>query len=140
MRKLSFIFSILATIALTNSCKKDSLKNCTEHEVSPCNEDSSKTNIRIKNISEYDYCNVTINPSNASTNYGILAQGETTCYKSFDIAYNYCYVELKIGNEEFVIQPIDYVGEPELGIGYFTYSIDVSDFDNKVLSIQANQD
>ncbi|SVA18393.1 uncharacterized protein METZ01_LOCUS71247, partial [marine metagenome] len=43
--------------------------------------------------------------------------------------------------EEYIIQPIDYVGEQPLGKGAFTYLIDVSDINNSYgLSIIATRD
>jgi len=40
-----------------------------------------------------------------------------------------------------VIQPIDYVGETLLGVGYFTYHLDVEKINNKKqLSIYATSD
>lgn len=127
-------------IALLGGCKKDSVESCVEHTKTPCEQDSTKTNIRIRNNSKYDFCNVTINPLNEVTNYGIIKSAETTCYTYFDTAYNYAYVILYINNEEYVLQPIDYVGEQELGVGNFTYSIDVTDSINKILSITTTKD
>jgi hypothetical protein len=131
---LPFLFFSLS------SCKKDSLRQCTEHTKTPCQEKDDKTNIRIKNISKYDFCNVTINPNIDLANYGIIKSRESTCYITFDKAYKYAYIRLNIGNKEFILQPIDYVGEQELGVGNFTYSIDVIDFDNKILSITTTKD
>jgi len=137
--KSLLIFSITLVILLnTSSCKKDSLRNCNEHSVSACNEDSTKINLRINNVSEYDFCNVVLNPSGGNTNYGIVEKGQSTCYRSFDLAYNYASVQLFIGDKEFVLQPIDYVGEQPLTIGRHTYSINVADFDNGILSIEVD--
>lgn len=116
---MMFIFS---------ACKKNSIKNCNQHAVSACSEDSTKTNIRITNISKYDFCNVVLDPVSGPVNCGIIKKGETTCYRSFDTAYHYAYIRFNIGDKEFKLQPIDYVGEQPLGIGKFTYAIDIHDY------------
>lgn len=121
------------------SCNKDSLKGCEEHSVAKCNEEANKTNIRIVNSSKYDFCNVILNPSAGIVNYGIIGKGSSTCYRSFDKAYNYAYVSLKIGDKTFTLSPIDYVGEPELGSGKFTYTIDVLNYNSGTLSIEASK-
>lgn len=140
MRRLKITFAVLVTFLLIYSCNPDSEINCEEHQVADCGEDLSKTNIRIENISDFDFCNVVLDPGNKSTNYGFIERRATTCYRSFEIAYDYAYVKLFIGEKEFTIQPFDYFGEQPLGEGKFTYSIDVKDFDKGELSIQATTD
>jgi hypothetical protein len=132
------VFMLIFTIVV--SCTKDELKKCVEHTKASCQVDTSKTNIRIKNNSKSDFCNVTVDPSGKMTNYGIVRSGETTCYNFFDLAYQYAYVKLHIGDKEFIFQPIDYVGEQQLGQGKFTYSIAISDYDNKTLTITTTKD
>tara|TARA_B110000503_G_C6773963_1_gene260523 strand:- start:18 stop:443 length:426 start_codon:yes stop_codon:yes gene_type:complete len=132
-------FSITFVLLLNiSSCKKDSLKSCNEHSVSVCNEDPTKINISIRNVSDYDFCNVILNPSLGNRNYGIIEKGQSTCHRSFDLAYDYAYVQLFIGDKEFILQPIDYVGEQSLNIGNHTYSINVTDFDIGKLSIEVD--
>ena len=137
--KIWIIIPLLAAVFLF-SCNKHKLKKCTEHIISDCVKDKTKTNIRIKNISEYDFCNVVITPPGGSVNYGIIKENRTSCYTTFDLAYRYAPIELFIDGEEFVLNIIDYVGEPELGVGNFTYEIDVTNFSDKRLSIAAVED
>lgn len=139
-KSLKWFFVMSLIIVTVISCKKNSLKKCEEHTKSPCQEDANKTNIRIKNNSKYDFCNVIIDPSGKLTNYGIVKSGENSCYNYFDSAFQYAYVKLYIGDNEFILQPIDYVGEQPLGVGKFTYSIDVSDFNNKTLTLKATKE
>jgi hypothetical protein len=135
--KWTMFILIFSTAA---SCKKDCLDKCIEHTKASCQEDATKTNIRIKNNSKYDFCNVTIAPSGKMTNYGIIGSGETTCYNYFDIAYEYAYVILHIGSKEFILQPKDFVGEQPLGQGKFTYWIGISDYENQTLNITTTKD
>lgn len=124
----------LITLSLILSCSENEQNNCEEHSVASCNEDPNKINIRILNQSDYDFCNVTLNPAEERTNYGAIAKGDLSCYRSYDLAYDYAYVKLYIDNQEFVIQPIDYVGEEPLTNGFYTYEIDIIDFENRILS------
>ena len=63
-----------------------------------------------------------------------------TCYRSFDTAYNYAYIQIFIDDKEFKLQPIDYVGEQPLGIGNFTYLLDISDYRAGKVSITLQKD
>ena len=134
----NLLFSTIAlTILLTTtSCDKNHIRNCDEHDVSACDEDPNKVNLRIKNVSEYDFCNVVLFPPQEGKNYGIVGEGETTCYRSFDVAYDYASIELYIGEKYFGLFAIDYVGETPLSNGNYTYSIDVVDFENGIISLE----
>lgn len=141
MNKLYLIAVIIVSFSVFNlSCVKKSLRTCVEHETATCEKNDNKTNIRIKNISSYDFCNVKVTPPGGDINYGIIKSGKKTCYTFLDVAYRYAPVELFIGDDQFTFIIIDYVGEPELGIGDFTYEIDVTDFGGKVLSIASVKD
>lgn len=144
MKKKQILFRTLILAAFItvafSACNKDGLKDCVEHSLTPCSEDPNKTNLRIKNNSKYDFCNVVVNPYSGEVNCGIIKKGEMTCYRSFDIVYNYAYIQLFIGDKEFKLQPIDYVGEQPLGIGKFTYSLDISDYKSGQVSITVQKD
>ncbi len=139
--KLSYLVYFLIFIAGSTfiSCNRDSLKACEEHQKPPCNEDPNKTNIRIVNGSKFDFCNVILNPSDGNVNYGIIEKGSASCYRTFEKAYNYAYVSLEIGDKTFTLEPIDFVGEPTLGTGNFTYTLDVLDFNDGSLLITASK-
>jgi hypothetical protein len=144
MKEYELLFRTLILTSLMivsfSACNKNSLRNCDEHSVSFCSEDPTKTNIRIKNNSKYDFCNVVVNPFSEPVNCGIVKKGEMTCYRSFDTAYNYAYIQIFIDDKEFKLQPIDYVGEQPLGIGNFTYILDISDYSAGKVSITLQKD
>ena len=50
------------------------------------------------------------------------------------------YVRLFVDENEFIIQPIDFVGETPLGSGKFTYVLEVIDFENRILNIKTSND
>ncbi|NIR47311.1 hypothetical protein GWO43_02400 [candidate division KSB1 bacterium] len=107
---------------------------------SPIAGDVEATFIRLHNASEYDFKNVEINTCDSPADFGDIKSGEKTDYQSFEIAYRYAYVRLFVDSEEFIIQPIDYVGETPLGLGFFTYKLEVVDFENRILNITAIED
>ena len=127
---LPVIVCLFISLSLLSCKKKTCSAKCEVHTISDCGEDVSKTNIRIKNISDYYLCNVVLNPYNKETNCGALNPMETTCYRAYDIAYSYAYVQIHIGEKEFIMQPIDFVGEQPLGVGRFTYLVDIADFND----------
>jgi hypothetical protein len=131
--------AILFVLFFSLTCN-DTDFECEQHDISDCNSDDKKTNIRVINSSDYDFCNVVIGNSE-NRNYGEIKSGENTCYHGYDKAYRYAYVSLTIEGEDLVIQPIDYFGETPLGIGYFTYHLDVEEINNKKqLSIATTTD
>ena len=88
--------------------------------------DDDITWISVKNISSYDFADVIVNTKGGENNYGNILANAISGYESFDFAYSYAFIELKINNNTYTIQPIDYVGETPLTPGKYTYSIDVS--------------
>lgn len=92
--------------------------------------------IRIHNVSPYEYQALEV----GDEFYGTLAPDAYTEYREYPIAYRYNYVRLTIAGDEFVLQPIDYVGETPLGPGQFTYEIDVADYLARRLDIRAVAD
>ena len=89
-----FCLTITLSFLLNYSCSEnDNSSNCIEHSVSACNEDPTKVNIRIRNISAYDFCNVVLSPSGETTNYGIVEEDQSTCFRAFESAYNYALIE-----------------------------------------------
>jgi hypothetical protein len=139
LKLITLLLTAFVSLAFT-SCKKDSLKDCEEHIVAPSSEDPLKTNLRIKNNSKYNICNFEIDPQFGKVNCGNIKKDETTCYRSFDTVFNYAYLHFFIGDKEFTVQPFDYVGEEPLGIGNFTYLIDIPDLETKQVSITVQKD
>ncbi|MCB0502211.1 MAG: hypothetical protein KDD32_05975 [Bacteroidetes bacterium] len=81
--------------------------------------------IRVNNVSPYDFEDLLVNTSGGENEYGNLGSDLISVYKSYDFAYQYAYVSLTIDGKEFVLQPIDYVGETKIPNGKYTYEINV---------------
>jgi hypothetical protein len=83
--------------------------------------------IRVKNVSQFNFTNVIVNTGGGENDYSTINFSENTDYKSFDFAYSYAFIELKIDGNTFTIQPIDYVGETKLDNGKYTYEVNAVD-------------
>ncbi|MFD1096161.1 hypothetical protein [Salegentibacter chungangensis] len=95
-----------------------------------CSDDgtpSEKVNIRLRNLSSYDFSNVVVGTPGGTVNYGNIPSRGITEYESFETAYRYAFIELQIDGDTFTIQPIDYVGETPLENGNYTYEINAND-------------
>lgn len=87
---------------------------------------SSELNIRLSNVSQFDFQNIVVNTSTGNTDYEDIGPQQKTSYKTFQTAYRYAFVELQIDGETYTLQPIDYVGETPLENGNYTYQIDAN--------------
>lgn len=122
------------------SCTKGAITVCPNTIDSTCTIDDTLTNIRIKNGSRYDFCDIKmIAPDGRSVDYGTLGAGQTTCYHTYKEAYSYAYLSLTTDGATYIFQPIDYVGERPLGIGKFSYVLDI-DKTYKSIIIKTNRD
>jgi hypothetical protein len=81
----------------------------------------SATEIRVRNDSDVDFKDVVV----GGKKYGDIKSGATTDYQTWKTAYRYSPVTLIAGSKPMQIQPIDYLGERELGTGHFTYVLTV---------------
>lgn len=93
------------------------------------------TNIRIKNISFFDFDEVEVVAPSGIANYGAVAVQATSGYQSFTEAYRYASIKVTVDDKDYVLQPFDYVGESPLGVGNFTYIIDVPDLQGSGITL-----
>ncbi len=109
-----------------------------------CSPEDNETSVRIrlKNSSTYTMTDILVNTSGGQQFYGDLEPNQKTVYKIFEFAYSYAFVELKIYNRTYTLQPIDYVGETVLQDGNYTYEIYANESGNQYdkLSIKLIQD
>ena len=109
------IFILIISISTLMSCSNDDDNN------------TSELNIRLSNISQYDFQNIVVNTSTGNSNFENISSEQMTNYKTFQTAYRYAFVELEIDGETYTLQPIDYLGETTLENGNYTYEIDAND-------------
>lgn len=96
--------------------------------------------LRIQNASQYDFESVYVDAAGGIGEYPELKAGSTSEYKTYDYCYSYAYIKVIIAGEEFILQPIDYVGERKYRKGKYTYKLNVYDYANKQLSIDFVKD
>lgn len=106
----------------------------------PCKEDSSMVNIRIRNVSKYNFCNVLFNPGSYTAYYGSVPQGDLTCYQPFAEAYAIPGITLSIQEKKFILQPLDVVDAIPLEKGRYTCSVNVTNFSEGVLKIETTKE
>jgi len=117
---------LIAAIACSVACKQQPILekmvyDCIEHSVSVCTVDASRTNLRIKNNSKYDFWNIKIivNKDFEQGNVGNIKAGQSNCYHAFNKVYSNANTEFFVADKHFTYIPIDHVGEPKLGLGKF---------------------
>ena len=87
---------------------------------------SNDLQIRISNVSEFNYDNIKVSTTGEMVNFGNLNSNSKSDYKTFDKAYKYAYVEFQINGKTFILQPIDYFGETLLENGKYAYELNVN--------------
>lgn len=92
--------------------------------------------IAIENNSTYNIQSVFVDTSGGENDYGTIPAKEKSDYKQFDFTYKYAYIRAIIDSAEFVIQPIDYVGERKHRKGRYTFRLDVVDYATRQLSME----
>ena len=106
---------LILILAISMSCSGDDDSN------------TSELNIRLSNVSPYNFQNIVVNTGTRNTNFENINSQQKTGYKTFETAYRYAFVELEIDGETYTLQPIDYVGETLLENGNYTYEIYAND-------------
>lgn len=98
---------------------------------------SEDVEIRVRNASTIDFDSVVVGPVR---DYGAIAAGGVSDYRTFDVAYRYAYVRVVTAGETYQIMPIDYVGEEELEGGKYTYELNLTDGHPRSLTLRFVED
>jgi TonB family protein len=94
---------------------------------------ATATLIRVRNGSRQDLKDIVV----GDKHYRDIKPGAVTDYQIWTSAYRYAHVSLTAGSSPMAVQPIDYVGESQLGPGHFTYVLEIRDSE---LRIRAEED
>ncbi|RTE52606.1 hypothetical protein EHW67_15160 [Arenibacter aquaticus] len=81
--------------------------------------------IRIKNISSITYDTVQVGEEDKLHNN--VGPDEYSGYLEYETAYAYSYVRINAGEDTYILQPIDFVGESPLSLGFYTYELNISE-------------
>jgi hypothetical protein len=94
--------------------------SCTDRD-----DEAAFANIRIKNTGSFTYSSVQVgSEENIHLNVAPDAYSE---YLEYEIAYTYDFIRIEANEETYILQPIDFVGETPLPIGFYTYELAVSE-------------
>ncbi|RKR07006.1 hypothetical protein CLV91_3236 [Maribacter vaceletii] len=120
--KKQIVFLVLVFIAIVG---------CTDRD-----DNVSKVNLRIKNTSTVNFDEVTVVSSeNVYSNIAVDAYSD---YLEFDELYSYAYVQILADGETYTLQPIDFVGETPLAVGFYTYELGIDQTGNVVLVLKTD--
>jgi hypothetical protein len=97
-----------------------------------------QVSIRVKNASQFDFECVSVRfpGTDEPTDFGPIPSGGLSAFTRVNVAYRYAQIRVVAASQEWVFQPIDYVGEQPLEVGRYTYVLGVSD---NVLTIDLNR-
>ncbi len=84
-----------------------------------------EVNIRIRNISNINFDRVQV--GEADKVHENVGTDEFSEYLQYEEAYRSAFIEIQSGEETFVLQPTDFVGETALPIGLYTYELNVDE-------------
>ncbi len=93
--------------------------------------DDTEVEIRVQNTSSFAIENLRISTGGGDFTYKSLEPGEFSDYKIYDYSYSYFFTSFSIDTNNFVQQPIDYVGESKIKNGKYTYRISVQTFEDR---------
>jgi hypothetical protein len=69
-----------------------------------------------------------------------IATGTCTGYELAGHPYSYTYAKFNLGKDEFIIQPIDFVGELPLDAGHWSYHVTIIDYGHRTADIRARKE
>ncbi|MCL5247063.1 hypothetical protein M4I21_14675 [Cellulophaga sp. 20_2_10] len=87
-------------------------------------------NIRIKNTSSLTYDTVQV--GEADMQHTAIAPDAFSEYLEYETAYNYASIIIEADGQTYTLQPIDYVGETPLPLGFYTYELNIIEESNGV--------
>ncbi|MEZ4970058.1 MAG: hypothetical protein R2814_10450 [Flavobacteriaceae bacterium] len=110
------LFFLIATVFIGCSDRDDDLEG---------------VNIRIKNESNVTFDTVQVGSDEMI--HESIDPDEYSDYLEYETAYSYSYINIMVGGENYVLQPMDFVGETPLEFGFYTYALSISEEGNVIL-------
>ncbi|MBU2906139.1 MULTISPECIES: hypothetical protein [Arenibacter] len=120
MKRLALLF-LIATVFIGCSDRDDNLEG---------------VNIRIKNESNVTFDTVQVGSDEMI--HENIGPEEYSSYLEYETAYSYAYINIMVGEENFVSQPIDFVGETPLENGFYTYGLSISEEGDVILNFMVD--
>ena len=88
--------------------------------------------IRIKNESSINYDLVQV--GGGEMLHENIGPNEYSGYLAYEMAYEYAYISITAGDGNYVLQPIDFVGETPLENGFYTYGLSITEAGDVILN------
>ncbi len=125
MKRIFGLFIVfLMVFSLFQSCRKD--------EIGP-------NDIKLKNVTALTFTDIHVENPDGSNDYGTLAPGETSDYIRFDKAYNKADISLKIGDDVYNTEAVNFTALVPLVKGKLTYDVSIKDTLNHILQISISE-
>lgn len=89
-----------------------------------CNDQDDELNgiqIRVKNVSSISFDTIQVGGDEMVHNN--ILPDDYSGYLIYESAYRYAYINIKSAEETYILQPVDFVGETVLPLGFYTYEI-----------------
>jgi len=118
-------FILLFFLFAATACKKTKL------------EPEGPTDVRIENISDQDFTDVTVKIKDESISFGnITKMGGLSDYYRFQVAYIKAEITAKVNGVTFSTAPFEYTYLNYQGQMKITYQVWISDFNGKKIEIK----
>ncbi len=121
MKRVAPLFSLLLIFVLS----------CTDRD-----DDLTAINIRIKNVSEVAYARVQVGAEDKI--HENVASGEFSEYLEYEEAFRYAFIEIMAEDQTYTLQPIDFVGETPLSLGFYTYELNITESGDVILEFKVD--
>ena len=93
------------------------------------------TDVRVWNITDQDFTNLSVDTGGGDYDYGNLSAGEKTDYYRFEKAYPDAEITVTINGEEYSTGPQDYTYATYIGPDMVTYKVYISNPELKILGV-----
>ncbi len=121
MKRVAPLFSLLLIFVLS----------CTDRD-----DDLTAVNIRIKNVSDVSYTRVQVGADDQV--HENIASGDFSDYLEYEEAFRYAFIEIMAEDQTYTLQPIDFVGETPLSLGFYTYELNITESGDVILEFKVD--
>ncbi len=133
--KTRFGFLIICSFLAIVACEKEDNTGSL-----PKKRDTDTLKLRVKNNSFIQLDSFYVNTSGGEANFGSIASNNYSDYEIFDYSYSYFYMNFKVHDHDYTLQPIDYVGETKIDTAWYTVRISEVDTIRKTFNYNLIKD
>lgn len=107
------------------------LISCKKQKFSP----EGPSDIRIRNLTDYTFTEVSVSVSGETINFIDIEAKSVSEYHRFKKSFPKADISVKVNDETFSTEPVDYTYMQYFGQDKVTYEVIIEDFGNKKLKI-----